>query len=74
MSGAIPPLPQNAFMAYCSVKSTGTTLPLSYLRLCLKKSRQSILKLNKIDLLSGRKKPEACVVEEECVKTTLFLI
>jgi hypothetical protein len=28
MSGAIPPLPQYAFMAWCSVKSTRTTLPL----------------------------------------------
>jgi hypothetical protein len=27
MSGAIPPLPQCAFMAWCSVKSTGTILP-----------------------------------------------
>jgi hypothetical protein len=26
MCGAIPPLPQYAFMAWCSVKSTGTTL------------------------------------------------
>jgi hypothetical protein len=28
--GAIPPLPQFAFMAWCSVKSTGTNLPLPY--------------------------------------------
>jgi hypothetical protein len=28
MSGAIPPLTQYAFIAWCSVKSTGTTLPL----------------------------------------------
>jgi hypothetical protein len=28
MRGAIPPLPQYASMAWCSVKSTGTTLPL----------------------------------------------
>jgi hypothetical protein len=28
MSGAIHPLPQYAFMAWCLVKSTGTTLPL----------------------------------------------
>jgi hypothetical protein len=28
MRGAIPPLPQYAFMAWCLVKSTGTTLPL----------------------------------------------
>jgi len=28
MNGAIPPLPQYALMAWCSVKSTGTTLPL----------------------------------------------
>jgi hypothetical protein len=28
MSGAIFPLPQYAFMAWCSVRSTGTTLPL----------------------------------------------
>jgi hypothetical protein len=29
MCGAIPPLPQNVFMVWCSVKkSTGTTLPL----------------------------------------------
>jgi hypothetical protein len=29
MSGGIPPLPQYAFMEWCSVKrSTGTTLPL----------------------------------------------
>jgi hypothetical protein len=27
MSGAIHPLPQYAFMAWCLVKSTGTTLP-----------------------------------------------
>jgi hypothetical protein len=26
--GAIPPLPQSAFMAWCSVESTGTNLPL----------------------------------------------
>jgi hypothetical protein len=26
MSGAIPPLPQYAFMAWCSIKNTGTTL------------------------------------------------
>jgi hypothetical protein len=30
MSGAIHPLPQYAFMAWCLVKSTGTTLPLPY--------------------------------------------
>jgi len=30
MSGAIPPLPRYAFIAWCSVKkSKGTTLPLS---------------------------------------------
>jgi hypothetical protein len=28
MSGAIPPLLQYAFMAWCSVKGTGTALPL----------------------------------------------
>jgi hypothetical protein len=28
MSGAIPPFPQYAFMAWWSVKNTGTTLPL----------------------------------------------
>jgi hypothetical protein len=28
MSGAIHPLPQYAFMVWCLVKSTGTTLPL----------------------------------------------
>jgi len=28
MSGAIPPLPQYAFMAWYSKRSTGTTLPL----------------------------------------------
>jgi hypothetical protein len=27
MSAAMPPLPQYAFMAWCLVKSTGTTLP-----------------------------------------------
>jgi len=33
MSGAIPPLYQYAFMAWCSVKkSTGTTLPLRLIR------------------------------------------
>jgi hypothetical protein len=33
MGGAIPPLPQYAFMACCSVKekSTGTTLPLPFI-------------------------------------------
>jgi hypothetical protein len=32
MNGAIPPLPQYAFMAWCSVKrSTGTTLPMKSL-------------------------------------------
>jgi hypothetical protein len=32
MSGAILPLPQSAFMAWCLVKkSTGTTLPLPYI-------------------------------------------
>jgi hypothetical protein len=30
MSGAIPPLPHYAFMEWCLVKSTGTTLPLPY--------------------------------------------
>jgi hypothetical protein len=33
MSGAIHPLPQYAFMAWCLVKSTGTTLPLPGLNL-----------------------------------------
>jgi len=27
MCGAIPPFPQYAFMVWCSVESTGTTLP-----------------------------------------------
>jgi hypothetical protein len=33
MHGAIPPLPQHAFMARCSVKikCTGTTLPLPFI-------------------------------------------
>jgi hypothetical protein len=30
MSGAIPPLPHYAFMVWCLVKSTGTTLPLPF--------------------------------------------
>jgi len=30
MSGAIPPHPQYAFMAWYSVKSAGTTLPLPF--------------------------------------------
>jgi hypothetical protein len=30
MSGAIPPFPQYASMAWCSVKSTGLTLPLKH--------------------------------------------
>jgi hypothetical protein len=30
MSGAIPPLPQYAFMAWCLVKSTGATLPFTF--------------------------------------------
>jgi hypothetical protein len=30
MSGVIPPLPQYAFMAWCLVKSTGTTLPFTF--------------------------------------------
>jgi hypothetical protein len=31
MHGAVPPLPQYAFMVWCSVKkSTGTTLPLPF--------------------------------------------
>jgi hypothetical protein len=30
MSGAIHPLPQYAFMAWCLVKSTGTTLPFTF--------------------------------------------
>jgi hypothetical protein len=34
MSGAIPPLPQYAFMAWCSVtKNTGTSLPLPLVKL-----------------------------------------
>jgi hypothetical protein len=36
MNGAIPPLPQYAFMAWCSVKAQGQlylTLPLTYLQL-----------------------------------------
>jgi len=33
MGGAIPPLPQYAFMAWYSVRgSTGTTLPLLFMR------------------------------------------
>jgi hypothetical protein len=36
MSGAIPPLPQYAFMAWCSVKSIGTTLPLPSLDYTMK--------------------------------------
>jgi hypothetical protein len=31
LHGAIPPLPQYAFMEWCSVKSTGTTLPFTFL-------------------------------------------
>jgi hypothetical protein len=39
MSGAIHPLPQYAFMAWCLVKSTGTTLPYRMdTRLCGPKS------------------------------------
>jgi hypothetical protein len=39
MHGAIPPLPQYTCMAWCSVrKSTGTTSPLHYLRVCMKNS------------------------------------
>jgi len=30
MREAIPPLPQYAFMAWCSVESTGITLPLPF--------------------------------------------
>jgi len=30
MREAIPPLPQYAFMAWCSVKSTGATLPFTF--------------------------------------------
>jgi hypothetical protein len=30
MSGAIPPLPQYAFTAWCFVKSSGTALPLPF--------------------------------------------
>jgi hypothetical protein len=38
MSGAIPPLPQYAFMALCSVKkSTGTALPLHVRRIGIRK-------------------------------------
>jgi hypothetical protein len=33
MSGAIPSFPQYAFMAWCSVKSTGTVLPLPFILL-----------------------------------------
>jgi len=33
MSGAIPPLPQYAFIVLCSVKkSTGTTLPFTFFK------------------------------------------
>jgi hypothetical protein len=32
MSGAIHPLPQYAFMAWCLVKSTGTTLPFTFMK------------------------------------------
>jgi len=36
MGGAVPPLPQYAFMAWCSVGgSTGTTLPFLPLLLCI---------------------------------------
>jgi hypothetical protein len=32
MGGAVPPLPQYAFMAWCSVRgSTGTTLPFTFM-------------------------------------------
>jgi len=30
MSGAIPEFPQQDFMAWCSAKITGTTLPFTY--------------------------------------------
>jgi hypothetical protein len=43
MSGAIPPLPQYAFMAWCLVKSTGTSLPLPYL--IYQMEEYSVLKL-----------------------------
>jgi hypothetical protein len=33
MRGAIPPLNQSSFMAWCLVKSTGTTLPFTLLQL-----------------------------------------
>jgi membrane protein DedA with SNARE-associated domain len=34
MIGATPPLPQYAFMAWCSVESTVTHLPLHHILLC----------------------------------------
>jgi len=44
--GAVPPLPQYAFMAWSSVRgSTGTTLPLGLNYLYLKKSPEKELSL-----------------------------
>jgi hypothetical protein len=43
MSGAVPPLPQYAFMAWCSVKAQGQLYLL--LQKCLEKLRVSLVKL-----------------------------
>jgi hypothetical protein len=46
MGGALPPLPQYAFMAWCSVReSTGTTLPLALLDILQKTSDREYYKV-----------------------------
>jgi len=35
MRGVIPPHPQYAIMAWCSVKNTGTTLPFTFTYVCI---------------------------------------
>jgi len=42
MGGVVPPLPQYAFMAWCSVRgSAGTTLPLPYPSICLEELKEN---------------------------------
>jgi hypothetical protein len=43
MGGAVPSLPQYAFMAWCSFRgSTGTTLPLPFY--CKRRTKKEVLK------------------------------
>jgi len=66
MSGAIPPLPQYAFMAWCLVKSTGTTLPFIYKRtaLALQRLRRRAYGENIHELSFISPDPTGCVASQ----------